>query len=161
MSSGGIAAQFNFLSYKVDSIAMKMNPKIKYLLNNQPIILQNANFSIKLRNTEKFNANGLIHYVGGLSTQITINDEESKEEVLSGEFGISGIFTADDDIEKSAEENFAKVNLPALLMPYIRAAMTNILSQAGFGTVLFPLINVYELAKKQNFQLIDHAAVME
>ena len=74
MSSGGIAAQFNFLSYKVDSVTMKMNPKIKYLLNNQPIILQNANFSIKLRNTEKFNVNGLIHYVGGLSTQITIND---------------------------------------------------------------------------------------
>lgn len=139
---------------------MKMNPKIKYLLNNRPIILQNANFSIKLRNTEKFNVNGLIHYVGGLSTQITINDEESKEEVLSGEFGISGIFTADGDIEKSAEENFAKVNLPALLMPYIRAAMTNILSQAGFGTVLFPLINVYELAKKQNFQLIDRAIVV-
>jgi preprotein translocase subunit SecB len=158
MPPSSIAAQFNFISYKIDSVTVKMNPKITYLLDNKPLMPQGINLSIKLRNTEKFDINGSIHYVGGLSTQVTIHDEENQEEMLSGEFGISGIFAPVGDMEKSVEENFARINLPALLMPYIRAAITNILSQAGFGTVLFPLINVYELTKKQNFPLIDHTA---
>jgi preprotein translocase subunit SecB len=161
MPSGSITAQFNFISYKVDSINMKMSPKIKYLLNNKPLMPQSINLSINLRNTEKFNLNGSIHYVGGLSTQITINDDENKEEMLSGQFDISGIFALVGDMEKLVEEDFAKINLPALLMPYLRATMTNILSTAGFGTVLFPLVNMYELAKKQNVSLIDHAAPTE
>jgi preprotein translocase subunit SecB len=133
-----------------------MNPKIAYLFDNKPLMPQNINLSIKLRNTEKFDINGSIHYVGGLSIQVIIHDEENQEEMLNGEFGISGIFAPVGDMEKSVEESFARINLPALLMPYIRAAITNILSQAGFGTVLFPLVNVYELAKKQNFPLIDN-----
>jgi preprotein translocase subunit SecB len=156
MSSGSVAAQFKFISYKIDHIAMKMNPVVKYLLKNDPIVLNDTNFSIKLRNTEKFSIDGSIKYVGGLNTKITIIDEEDKQEILNGEFGISGIFVPDGDVGPSLEENFFKANLPAILLPYLRALMTNILSQSGFGTVLFPLINVYELAKKQNLSLIDH-----
>jgi preprotein translocase subunit SecB len=133
-----------------------MNPVIKYLLKDDPIVLKDTNFLIKLRNTEKFNFDGSIKYVGGLTTKITVTDEEDKKEILTGEFGISGIFVPDGEVDQELEENFARVNLPALLIPYLRALMTNVLSQAGFGTVLFPLINVYELAKKQNLPLIDH-----
>ncbi|MDR2759130.1 MAG: protein-export chaperone SecB [Spirochaetaceae bacterium] len=156
MPSGGVAAQFNFVSYKIDSINLKMNPTVKYLLKNEPIALKDIDFSIKLRSTEKFNINGSIKYVGGLTTKITIMDEEDKKEILSGEFGISGIFAPDGAVDQSSEENFSKISLPALLMPYLRALMANILSQTGFGTVLFPLVNIYELAKKKNLPLIDH-----
>jgi preprotein translocase subunit SecB len=156
MSSGGVTAQFSFISYKIDYISMNMNPVIEYLIKNDPIVLKDTDFSIKLRNTEKFNVDGSIKYVGGLNTRITIRDKEDKKEILTGEFGISGIFAPDGEVDLSLEENFSRVNLPAILLPYLRALMTNILSQAGFGTVLFPLINVYELAKTQNLPLIDH-----
>jgi hypothetical protein len=43
-------------------------------------------------------------------------------------------------------------------MPYLRASMTNILSGAGFGTILFPLINIYELAKNQGLPILDRSA---
>jgi preprotein translocase subunit SecB len=156
MSSGGVTAQFNFLSYKIDSINLKMKPDISYLLNTNPVRPENLHLNIKLRSTEKFNINDSIQYVGGLSTKIIIIDEKTKGEILEGTFGISGVFTPVGSVDNAAEDNFAKINLPALLMPYLRAVMTNVLSNAGFGTFLFPLVNVYELAKNQNFPVIDH-----
>lgn len=156
MPSGSITAQFNFISYKIDSINLKMKSEISYLLNTEPVKLENLRLSIKLRSTEKFNINGSIQYIGGLSTKIIITDEKTKEEMLDGTFGISGIFTPVGSVNNIVEENFAKINIPALLMPYLRAVMTNVLSNTGFGTVLFPLINIYELAKNQNYPMIDH-----
>jgi len=159
MDDGSIAASFDFLSYKIDKIEMNMGNKIKYLINNDPIIPEDINLSIKLRNTEKYVLDGgSSKYIGGLSTLIELIDKETNNVMLKGEFGISGIFFANGPVDKKAEENFAKINLPAILMPYLRASMTNILSGAGFGTVLFPLINIYELAKNQNIQLVDHSA---
>jgi len=155
MDNGGITASFDFLSYKIDKIEMNMDKKVGYLINNDPVLPENINLSIKLRNTEKYVfEDELIHYIGGLNTLIELIDRETKSVMLKGEFGISGVFVAKNPVEKSAEENFAKINLPAILMPYLRASMTNILSGAGFGTILFPLINIYELAKNQNIQMI-------
>jgi preprotein translocase subunit SecB len=156
MVSGSVTALFDFISYKIDSINLKMKNEISYLLNNAPIKTENMQLAISLRSTEKFDVDGSIRYVGGLSTRITILDEKTHEEMLDGTFSISGIFAPVALVEKGAEENFVKVNLPALLMPYLRAVMTNVLSNAGFGTALFPLVNVYELAKIQNRPMVDH-----
>lgn len=156
MAESSIEASFDFLSYKIDKIEMRMESKIGYLLNNAPIKPDCIEFAVALRNTEKFLLDGIVRYVGGLMTQVRLKDDTTKNTILASEFGISGIFMPTGHVEQQMEETFAKINLPALLMPYLRAAMTNILSNAGFGTVLFPLINVYELAKDQNFPIIDH-----
>jgi preprotein translocase subunit SecB len=159
MADGSIAASFDFLSYKIDKIEMNMEKKIGYLIKNDPVLPEDINLSIKLRNTEKYVfEDGSSNYIGGLNTLIEIINNETKNVMLKGEFGISGVFIAKDPVEKNAEENFAKINLPAILMPYLRASMTNILSGAGFGTVLFPLVNIYELAKNQNLPIVDHSA---
>jgi preprotein translocase subunit SecB len=158
MADGSIAAAFDFLSYKIDKIEMNMGDKIGYLMKDTPVLPDDINLSIKLRSTEKFVLeDGSSNYIGGLNTQIELIDNETQEIMLKGEFGISGVFIAKDPVKREAEENFAKINLPAILMPYLRASMTNILSCAGFGTILFPLINIYELAKIQNLQIIDHS----
>jgi preprotein translocase subunit SecB len=159
MDDGSIAASFDFLSYKIDKIEMNMENKIGYLMNNSPILPEDINLSIKLRNTEKYVfEDGSSRYIGGLNTLIELIDNETKDIMLKGEFGISGVFFTKDPVEKKAEENFAKINLPAILMPYLRASMTNILSGAGFGTILFPLINIYELAKNQDLPILDRSA---
>jgi preprotein translocase subunit SecB len=161
MDSGSVGAKFKFTSYKIDSINLKMNPKISYLMDTDPVGQENLRLGIKLRSTEKFSIDGSIQYIGGLSAQIEILDRKSREEMMSGDFGISGIFTPAMPLEGTVEETFAKINIPALLMPYLRAAMTNILSNVGFGTVLFPLVNIYELAKAQNCPVIDRTACKE
>jgi hypothetical protein len=86
MSSGSVKAQFNFISYQIDSTTMKMNHVIKYLLNKDPILLKDTNFSIKLRSTEIFNIDGSIIYIVGLTTKITILHEEDKKAILTDEF---------------------------------------------------------------------------
>jgi preprotein translocase subunit SecB len=157
MADGSIAASFDFLSYKIDKIEVKIGNKVGYLLNNDPIIPEDINLAIKLRNTERFILeNGLCKYIGGLNTIIDLYEKETKEVMLKGEFGISGVFVPNSTVDKKLEENFVKINLPAILMPYLRASMTNILASAGFGTVLFPLVNIYELAKSQNLPILEH-----
>ena len=155
MAESSIAAEFDFVSYKIDSISFKMRNEISYLLNTTSIKSEFINLSIKLRNTEKFIIDEKTTYIGGLITQVVIHNEADGNIMVEGQFGISGLFTTNDSVDKQAEETFAKINLPALLMPYLRATMTSILSNAGFGTMLFPLVNIYELAKAQNLSIID------
>jgi len=156
MAESSVIAEFDFISYKIDTISMKMGNEISYLMNTDPIKPDFINLSIKLRDPEKFIVNGKVTYIGGLMTQVKIINEADGAAMLEGQFGISGLFTSKGSAEEHAEENFAKINLPALLMPYLRATMTNILSNAGFGTMLFPLVNIYELVRTQNLSIIDH-----
>ncbi|GHV80285.1 hypothetical protein AGMMS49944_20760 [Spirochaetia bacterium] len=156
MSDSSIIGLFDFISYKIEKINLVMNPQAGFLLNNSYIKPENAELSIMLRNTEKFIIDGRIIYIGGLSTKIVLTDEKTHNQIMNGEFGISGAFTPVGTVDETAEQNFTKINLPALLMPYMRAAMTNTLASAGFGTVLFPLVNIYELARNTQTQLVDH-----
>jgi preprotein translocase subunit SecB len=161
MADGSIKASFDFLSYKVDKVNMKLVNQVSYLFTKGPISPEFIEMSIKLRSTEKYLFSDKVHYIGGLEIQIRIKNGAAGETMMEADFGISGIFNTTDPVDAHIEENFAKINLPAILLPYLRAAMTNILSTAGFGTVLFPLVNVYELSKKQNFPLIDHTTDKE
>jgi preprotein translocase subunit SecB len=155
MSTGSVDSQFQFLSYKIDTIQMRMDNKIEILMNNNSISPENINFAIRLRNPGKYNINNVIHYLGGVDIKIDIVLSD-KTNILTGEFGIMGVFKMVEEPKKNDEERMVKINMPAILMPYLRAAMTNILSSAGFGTVLFPLINMYELAEKSTIQIIDY-----
>jgi preprotein translocase subunit SecB len=155
MPDGSIKAGFDFVSYKIDKIEVSLEPKIKFLLNNSYVRPENAKMGFKFKDVEKFDINGKIHYIGGIIVTVTIIDEKSNETILSGEFGISGAFVPKGIMDKSAEENFARVNIPALLMPYLRAEITSTLANAGFGTILFPLLNIYEMAKNTKIKLID------
>jgi preprotein translocase subunit SecB len=156
MADGSIKASFDFLSYKIDKVNMKLENQVRYLIDMAPIRPEFIEMSIKLRNTEKYLFGDRIHYIGGLETRIEIKNEASGDTMVEADFGISGIFNTLDPVDAHIEENFAKFNLPAVLLPYLRATMTTILSTAGFGTVLFPLVNVYELAKTLDPRIIDH-----
>jgi len=156
MASGGVTAQFEFLSYKIDLIDLTISNNLQNLLYTNPIREQDVDLSIQMRSTEKFRLDdGSIRYVGGLAIKVAIIGEGTNK-VLDAVFGISGAFAPVGEVSSKAEAGFTKTNLPAILMPYLRATMTNVLSNAGFGTVLFPLINVYELAKDSDCPMIDH-----
>jgi preprotein translocase subunit SecB len=161
MSSGSIKSSFDFLSYKVDKVDMKLVNQVSYLLNRDPIKPEFIEMSINLRGTEKYRSGDKVYYIGGLETHIKIKNEADGATMMEADFGISGIFNTIDPVDTHIEENFSRFNLPAILLPYLRATMTNILSTAGFGTVLFPLVNMYELAKKQDFSLNDHTKPTE
>ncbi|MDA3811423.1 MAG: protein-export chaperone SecB, partial [Spirochaetaceae bacterium] len=51
-------------------------------------------------------------------------------------------------VPKDTLINVAKYQFPTILFPYLRSTVTSFFANAGFGTFIFPLINVVELAKK-------------
>ena len=108
----------------------------------------------------KYLLNNSFYYVGGLNIHLDIfhnkEPQSNKNEIIAqGDFGISGLFQPV-NLDPEQEEGMVQVNIPAILLPYLRAAITTILSQAGLGTIVFPLINIYEIASKNPSRIIDH-----
>lgn len=61
--------------------------------------------------------------------------------------GILGHFESDGRFEPGIEERIAKVQAPALLFPYLRGALTTFFAIAALGSVIFPLININQIAE--------------
>jgi len=64
------------------------------------------------------------------------------------EFEVTGIFSTIKGQENLSLEKFAKVNAPALLLPFIREIISNITSRTPLPYLLLPPINVFALTKK-------------
>lgn len=58
-------------------------------------------------------------------------------------------------VDKETEERLIKYQAPAILMPYLRAAMSFIVTSAGFSTIIFPLVNINAAARSCNIKIID------
>jgi preprotein translocase subunit SecB len=153
--NSGIAS-FQFISYKIDTVNVQAAKNISTLSISSLLPPNQMNFEIGFRKTGKYLLNNAIHYVGGLNIKIQILDS-NKARILSGDFGISGLFRFLSDItDKSTEKNMVHINIPAILLPYLRSAITTILSQAGFGTIVLPLINIHEMARHKPVEIIDY-----
>ncbi|MFI3257973.1 MAG: hypothetical protein R3Y36_06725 [Spirochaetales bacterium] len=42
-----------------------------------------------------------------------------------------------------------------ILLPYLRATLTSVLSSSGFSVILMPLININKVAKELNVEIED------
>ena len=155
MSDRSVESPFQFISYKIDLIDLKTKPLLDILTNTASIPADQVRLSFAFRNVSKFSKDGKNTYVGGLNVKIDVQLPSSPDPILTGVFGIAGVFTTIGQIESDVEQNLVKVNIPALLFPYIRATITTTLSNAGFGIVMLPLINVYEAAKNAEIQILD------
>ena len=101
------------------------------------------------------------NYIGGLDVclkmssinskkQIEKNsEEENKTAILELKIGIAGLFAVEEEkFSKEVEDNLVKVQIPAILFPYVRATITSLLANAGFGATILPLFNIHEIAKQ-------------
>ncbi|MDR1286539.1 MAG: protein-export chaperone SecB [Treponema sp.] len=153
--NSGIAS-FQFISYKIDTVNVQVAKKVDTLLMHSFLPPNQMNFEIGFRKTGKYLLNNGIHYVGGLNARIQIIDG-NQTQILNGDFGISGLFRPlSDTMDKKLEENMVHINIPAILLPYLRSAITTILSQAGFGTIILPLINVHEVTRQKPVEILDY-----
>jgi preprotein translocase subunit SecB len=95
-------------------------------------------------------------YIGGLKCELALFDKSvpKDEYVLNAaklivEAAISGVFAVKKGrFTKELEETLVKVQIPALLFPYVRGTVTSVLANAGFGSIVLPLLNMNQLAKK-------------
>ncbi|MDM8517761.1 protein-export chaperone SecB, partial [Desulfobacterales bacterium HSG16] len=91
-------------------------------------------------------------YISGLNLELDVFSDNANEKeahsLINVKAGISGLFKVKND--RFLEENEKKIVLiqfPALLLPYLRSAITGLIANAGLGTFIFPLINLRGLIK--------------
>jgi preprotein translocase subunit SecB len=139
---------FRFISYKVDSVELKMRNNL-FLLSKK-IFDEDWDVEIGMRIPQYFTGNKV--YLAGLDCTMTyppLEGDESKEPSIFLTAGIMGLFEVDEGrFPPEMEKKFVRSHLPTLVMPYVRATMTSLLANAGIGIHIFPLVNMHEIASK-------------
>jgi len=76
-----------------------------------------------------------------------VSDNEKK---FALECSMMGIFSSIEGEENMNLKQFAEINAPALMFPYIRELVTTTTVRAGLRPISFPPINVIALLKEKN-----------
>ncbi|WP_415713295.1 protein-export chaperone SecB [Maridesulfovibrio sp.] len=156
MGNGSIKSGFQFKAYKIDTFNFELAPHLN-LLALQEIDPDLWKISIGIRQTSFHNTDDV--YLGGLDLRLHMYEDEQNKissdstPIISLEAGIAGIFQVEDRLEEKLEKNLAKLQIPSILLPYLRSSITSFLANAGFGCALLPLINIYELSKKEDYEI--------
>ncbi len=156
--NGGIKSNFQFISYKIDRIEFKGNQNIKFLLKSGGDQRETFDMAINIRQPAYVKSKK--YYIGGIDAKISqdINPEKKREGIIEElddntyfilKMGIAGVFSVEEGrFDQKLEENLVKLQIPSLLFPYLRVGITSVLSSAGLGVPIMPLINVHNIAKK-------------
>lgn len=139
---GSLKSGLQFLSYKVDNIKLHMRNTLRMLgasFDQQP------EWKFRYGVSQPLYIKSEDVYVSGV-TVIAVLGKVKKPDVKL-EMSISGIFKLIGDPEKKQREEFVKVQMPAILSPYVRSAITYVLAMAGFGQVIPPLVNYRQIAE--------------
>lgn len=152
MADSSIKAQFQFESYKIDRMNFEVQKTLDVLADRS---MPEVTFQFLFRDAFRFHRNDKILYVTGFGINFTVLHVSTKKQLAKGEIIITGMFSASGQLEKEVEENLAKCQGPALLLPYARSAISTILTNAGFPTIIVPLVNIYEMAKNINVKIED------
>lgn len=154
---GGVISSFQFKSYKIDRFKFEMTPDIELLNLTEPMPSDMWEMGIAFRHPSFFKSQSI--YVGGVecSLKCALGNEECKEEantsdkkiLLSLDAGIAGVFHVTEELSKETELKLVKYQIPSILFPYLRGAVTSFLANAGFPGIILPLVNIFEMAKDQ------------
>ncbi len=152
LPTGGIISAFRFDSYKVDFLNYRMKPNVAML--SAQGIPDNTSWKMEFAFRQPMYLKIPKKYVAGVNLKLSLlpNPPEeadvAKDFLIQAELGIVGMFSVEEDrLSQEVEEELVKVQAPAILFPYLRATLTSLLSNAGFGSFILPLLNVQEMAK--------------
>lgn len=152
MADSSIVSSFRFLSYKIDEVSYSLAPRVGNL-SVQSIEPEKLDVEVHLRHPQHM-ANTSTYICGLMVNLSAKSGGETSEALFNMRMAITGVFSTEGiDRESDPEQQFVKYQAPTILFPYLRGAMTTLLSNAGFGGVVFPLINVYHLAREANLEI--------
>lgn len=146
-----VESSFSFDGFKIDQLKLECQPDLRVLLANS---LSHHTWDVTLSIRQPIFMSEAKKYVCGINAHLKVFDKsvssstETKAQPLASlEAGIAGAFSVRERMEASIEERLVKVQMPALLFPYLRAAITGVVSSAGLGVAILPLVNVQKLAE--------------
>jgi preprotein translocase subunit SecB len=161
MGESGVESAFQFLSYKIDTFHLEITKDTRSLAYNAVLDPSQVQMSLTIRNPIHIAADNT--YVGGMDIQFSLffsADRGESNRIGVGAAGISGYFrVVGKALSKETEENLVRLQIPALLLPFLRPAVTSLLINAGFPGVLFPLINVHALAADAGSRITIQEAI--
>ena len=156
-SEGSVKSAFQFITYKIDRFSLESQTLVdlvKVRIADEKFWKADYGFRTPYFFKQRK------EYVGGINLRLQLFDKPSEEAqdedepLVKLEAGIVGIFSVDNErLPSQTEENMVKHILPAILMPYLRAAVTSFLANAGWPGVFLPLVNMYEMAKEAELEI--------
>jgi preprotein translocase subunit SecB len=155
MSDSGLA-KFQFSDYRIHQLLLWCSPKLDpFAPDSQKPWDLNIGFL-----APQFHAD-VPMYVGGIQLKMEkrlIFDGEAEEPAFRVNASIVGQFPVAelDRLPEAQEQTLAKVQIPAILFPYLRSAVSTMMVNAGFGKIVLPLINIHQIAKDaaDNIQIV-------
>ncbi len=150
--NSSIESSFQFINYKIDKIDFNLTHNTQFILRDSN--KYNAEYMFGFRDTGKIKKDDKFFYVGGLGLKLLVKNQNN-DKVAEGEFSITGVFGSKNEFSPKNETNLAKYQIPAILFPYLRAAITNILASSGFHNIILPLINIQEAAKEASVKVFE------
>lgn len=144
---GGVTSSFIFESYKIDRFEFKTKDAVGVLAGLIGIPPEDWQFSLAFRQPIYFEDQKI--YIGGIEVEMRVPDQDEKEEELvTLSAGIAGLFKSSEGVfPEEIEQKLVKVQIPTILLPYLRSSVMSFLANAGFGSVVLPLINIAQMAK--------------
>ena len=146
---GGIESDLVFQTYKIDSFNFEMHKSLDNLLFVGSIDQKSWSIDLKMNPPNYFKAKSIYHVSFECLCAVKVKDAQQVEvDAIKLNLSISGAFSSTGRLESSLEEKLIKFQAPAILMSYARAGITSFVSSAGFGTFVFPLINMNNVAQQ-------------
>lgn len=151
-----VESPFRFLSYKVDEFIFQLADDVDVLFADQ-INQEDWQFKVGFRQPQYFVDRKF--YVGGFAIDMRVlysvidkskkEEETAEEELINLHAAIGGIFQCEEGkLETEIENRLVKNHIPAILMPYLRSTISSFLANAGYGSIILPLININALAEE-------------
>lgn len=152
MDNGSVKSHIQLVSYKITKISLDVVQNIGMIAQAQHTNC-GCEFEFSFRDASRFHKEDVDNYITGLRINLTVIDKHNKAKIATGEFIITGVFIASKGLGKTTEENLIKYQMPAILLPYLRATIMFVLSSSGFPSIVLPLINVNSLAHNAEIKI--------
>ena len=148
LSDSSVISSFKFQSFKVDEFRFSMEKQLGLLAFQGCYTQEDWEAEISIRKPTFYEANNF--YLSGVKFKLSLVPGKTPETkplaILEG--SISGLFSTENRFKPEDEEALVQYQMPAILFPYLRSAVTSFLANAGFGSFIFPLINMQEIARR-------------
>lgn len=172
MSENSIESEFKFISYKIGAFQFRMEKAIGLLLFRENFDPEKIDFRIAVHPPLYFKSKQI--YICGLSCQVFLNQPKEKasepgnSEATAVESkadnvrlfelsaSIDGVFQTKSQTRfpVELEDTLVKLQAPTILFPFLRSSIVSFFADAGFGSVIMPLVNVTKIAEMQKDKLV-------
>lgn len=158
MANSSIAS-LEFLNYKIGDLHLNMKPIWGYLWH-KPTPADEEWVAFNRFSTTYYHEES-DSYMVTFGLRLALKRILGRDPLPEGEFfvdaqgDITGLFRFNKETEhpKQTQENLIRFNGPAILAPYLRAALSSLLAQSGYGHVISPLLNIYQAAQDANMPI--------